>query len=188
MGENKVSNLFSVALETNELSAFILGRDKYFILDKETNEHFPVASFQNYIEPYLLENSMDFFDETFWSKISITIEEVDDLNMFLDSLVGLLIPYYNAKNFAITTKRKNLTPAFFIEKLSNTIIENQENLRKDKRGIGADWNIVNKEWGMLGGLLHNLDLILQRGGPNFIPVEFAFLNTYTLEYFNRAII
>ena len=51
MGENKIMNLFETAIEKRELLDFSLGKDDYFIVDREYGEHSILASWTNHIVP-----------------------------------------------------------------------------------------------------------------------------------------
>lgn len=51
MGENKIMNLFEKAIEKGELLNFALGKNEYFIVDREYGEHSVLSSWINHILP-----------------------------------------------------------------------------------------------------------------------------------------
>ncbi|KOY87186.1 hypothetical protein AD998_14450 [bacterium 336/3] len=164
MGENKIENLFAFALETNDLENFILGNDKYFVLDREYGEHWVLGSYNSYIEPYIAHLN-GLLPEIFWKTIYSILENSTDKNIFLDFLVGYFIPYYNCPDKSLLVSRTEHTPKNNIHQIKNFLQTQKDSLIADKRGSGADWNSPS---GLLGGVTANLQLIEKRGGPNFL--------------------
>lgn len=163
-----MKNLFEQALLRNELVKFIQGEGEYFILDREYGGHWCLMSYRNYIEPYLSINKEILPDE-FWRMVNEIFESHYDKNLFLDNLIAIFIPYYNVSDKEILRLRIASTPIESKDNIKQFIKENSENLTRDKRGTGVEWN---SNTGLLGGITNNLKIISQRGGPNFLPDEF----------------
>jgi hypothetical protein len=163
MGENKVTNLFGQSLSNDELVEFICGKDEYLVTDREYGGHWPLGSYKKYIEPNLSDGLLPV---EFWEKILLHLDTTDDLNIFLDNLVGYLIPYFNSSEVVLKNNRINNTPLEFIQKIKSLLSQNKASLLSDTRGTGVKWNSKNGLW---GSITSNLQIIRQRGGPDFLP-------------------
>lgn len=162
MVDNKVmENKFEKALKNNEINDFINGNGEYFVLDREYGGHSCLGSYKLFVEPYLYKNN-SFFEMFFWKELGHIFINEKDKNIFLDNLVGYLIPYYSEKSDI----RKENTPSSIIEIIRSYIDNNKNSLKMDKRGSGIEWN---SNQGLYESILQNLEIILKRGGPDFIP-------------------
>lgn len=159
-----MENKFKKALLEDKVSEFILGEDEFFVLDREIGIHWPLGSYKKYIETYLFDKNENYMEENIWNIIIQSFNKSKDQNAFMDNLIAYLIPYYSNNEFVRI--RKKHTPMNFIDSINKFIIKNKNSLEIDKRGSGVEWN---SEKGMLGGILSNLKVIKERGGPNFIP-------------------
>ncbi|PBQ32471.1 hypothetical protein CNR22_12045 [Sphingobacteriaceae bacterium] len=168
MGENQRKLEFEEVLRNNNLEDFISGRENYFVLDKEFDEHWALGSYQKFILPYLKVKG-NIFEEIFWQQIIQVMADVNDKNIFMDLLIAYLIPYYHNDDFNITQLRKNNTPQDFINKIREFVSENKLSLQKDLRGSGIELYSSN---GLFEGITNNLKVIFKRGGPNFLPNDF----------------
>jgi len=155
-----MENKFKKALKNNEINDFINGKGEYFILDREYGDHSTLGSYKLYVEPYLLENN-NFFDHDFWDKIEQSFLWENDKNILLDNLIGYLIPYYSEKS---ELRAKN-TPHVIIEIIKSYLENNVVSLKQDKRGTGVEWN---SNEGLYESIIKNLEIILLRGGPDFV--------------------
>ncbi len=163
MGENKIENMFKAALDSDELCDFIFGKNKYFILDRESNEHWPLGSYKRHIEPFLNSTSR-VFPKIFWEQLENRFKISQDKNMFLDLIVAYFTPYYNCNDKELLALRKEKTPAKIISLINEFIDIQRESLKIDKRGTGVQWN---SDSGLLGSIIKNLQIISERGGPMF---------------------
>ncbi|WP_207426687.1 hypothetical protein [Pedobacter sp. SYSU D00535] len=157
-------NLFSEAIESDQLLDFVLGKDKYYIPDREYGGHWPFGSYKKYIEDYLSQNEQ-VFEMRFWVKVCNILDDEIDVNLFLEGLIGYLISYYYSEDPEVIRKRAESTPDFLIKKISEAICARKTSLENDKRNTGAEWHSKN---GMWGPIIDNLKLIAERGGANFI--------------------
>ena len=167
MRENKIDNSFEYALNNNQLYQFIVGKQEYFVLDREMDEHWPLGSYMQFIEPYLNGHN-HVFEENFWIKLNETFDKVEDKNIFFDLIVGYLIPYYNTKDLDLLKKRNEKTPSYFINTINQFLQSNKESLQNDKRGTGVEWNSKD---GLFESIKTNLNIIRERGGPDFLQKD-----------------
>jgi hypothetical protein len=165
MEENKMTNIFEQSLLKNELKSFILGNNGYLVIDRDGDGHWPLGSYKQYVEPIVRDS---YFSELFWFKLDETLDSVNDINLFIDNLVGYFIPYYNCSDEDLKKIRVKKTPINVISKIKSLLILNKDNLLKDYRGTGVEWNSKSGLW---GGITSNLRIIEKRGGPNFLPCE-----------------
>jgi hypothetical protein len=164
MGKNKIDNLLNIAIVKKELSKFIKGEGIYFVVDRETGEHFPLESYNLFVKPYL-ENYDGIINSHCWDELNLLIQSDVDKNLLIDNIVGYLIPYYSVNEESLLLKRTTNTPNYFINYIKNYILKNKLSLINDTRGTGVIWNSKN---GLYGGILSNLLIIEERGGPKFI--------------------
>ncbi|MFD2515984.1 hypothetical protein ACFSRY_19080 [Pontibacter locisalis] len=160
-------NLFNFSLENNELEKFIVGMDNYFIADRECGGHWAYGNYEKYIKRFLKLNK-DVFPLFIWEKLIHILNTSEDINLFLDYLVGFLIPYYNSGTEKVNRNRKMHTPNLFISEFKKTMNQQKKSLLKDTRGTGVEWHSSNGLW---GSIIENLNLIQERGGPNLLPTE-----------------
>jgi hypothetical protein len=98
------------------------------------------------------------------------LNNLKDINIGLDTIVNYLIPYYNPINAYVKEVRVKNTPELFISTFKNILKQNKKKLLVDKRSIGAEWCILtNQGLGLWRGIINNLAIIKQRGGPDLIP-------------------
>ena len=157
-------NLFVKALANSELFEFIIGEGDYFVADREYGDHCPLGSYKLYIEEYL-SNTKGLFGSEFWLEIIKILESDDkDLNIFIDYLIGYLTPYYHKE----TINRTVNTPSNYIYTLTAVINSREKLLEIDTRGTGAQKSIKRGLW---GSIKRNLEIIHERGGPEFLIKE-----------------
>lgn len=159
-------SMFQQSLLKNELHCFICGEGEYLVIDREYGGHWSLGSYKNYIEPNLSEGILPI---EFWEKLSLSFDKVDNLNIFLDNLIGYFIPYYNCSDEDLKKYRVSNTPIEIVNKIREILIHNKESLLIDNRGTGIEWNSKSGLW---GGIISNLLIIRKRGGPNFLIDEF----------------
>ena len=157
---NTPAEYFEYALLHNEIAAFISGRGKYFVVDREWGTHWHYGSFSQYIQPYLSNNN-EVLPEQFWKSVTESIDQEADKHDFLINVLGYLITYYHSPDKEINNHRRISTPPYFIEKIQVFVIENKESLSADRR------EPIRHLEGLYGIIVDTLKLIEQRGGPNF---------------------
>ncbi len=158
--------VFEEVIEKRDYKDFFLGKGNYFILDREYGEHWFYGAFKQVLWPYAQKNGEQKFEFEFWKGILNLLKNPgDDKNLILDSIVNNILVFYQFSNPSIRTRRISSTPKGFLSIFKNKFLENRHSLKKDKRSVGADWNSVNKGDGLKGGILYNLKIIEEKGGP-----------------------
>lgn len=158
--------LFEEVIEKRDYNDFFLGKGKYFILDREYGEHWVYGAFKQVLWPYAQKHGEQKFESEFWNGILNLLKDPgDDINLILDAVVNNILVFYQFPNPSIRTRRIFSTPSGFPSFFKDKFIESRHSLKKDKRSVGADWNSVNKGDGLWGGILYNLKLIEEKGGP-----------------------
>lgn len=162
---------FRNAIDKDELENFFLGKDSYFVLERETGEHWPYESYIKYIFPLSTIMDEDAFERLFWNSIIKVLNNASDINLVLEMVVDYLRPFfeYNTTSHLKSTRIENI-PEYFKNLLENLMLEHKQSLHNDKRLSGGDWlKSSNKGQGLWGGIIYNLQFLRERGGPDLLP-------------------
>jgi len=150
---NKMENKFKKAIEMNELTAFFLGKDNYFIPDRDYGDHSVIQSWNSYILPFIEINPNNtFFVGEMFEEV---LRKITNCNADIENYVTYHLFVYYSKIFH--GKIAHMPNEELIEKLAREfyVCFYQFNENEKVRVGQALIEIVNK------------------GGPNFIPEEFG---------------
>ena len=91
-------NLLEHAIDNNELLEFAIGKDKYFIIDKDRDEHNIPQSWMQNVIPLIKEKSEVFIEQHISEMIHslVSTDKIND-NEKNEKLLGHLIVYYKLK-------------------------------------------------------------------------------------------
>ena len=159
--------VFEDVIKEGDYFNFFLGKGEYFILDREYGEHWVYGIFKEVLWPYAEKYGDCRYETEFWRGIMNLLQGTDykDENLILDAIVNNLFVFYEFANPSVNSRRILSTPKHFSTAFKNLFIKNKISLIQDKRSVGVDWNSANGGDGLWGGVLYNLKLMEDKGGP-----------------------
>lgn len=121
-----MTNLFEQAIEKNELLEFALGKEEYFVVDREYGEHSVINAWINYILPLIDSKGIEYVDEAIENLFkTLLMTNIDDPVKNENLLYHLHVYYYlHSQNRIVAQSLKNLNSA--ITNSLNTYIDNLE--------------------------------------------------------------
>lgn len=129
------------AIKKNELPNFFLGKGKYRVQGRSDNDdpNDYLFCWESELLPFFKHNELN-LEQVF----IMILEQEDDKGLSIYSIMSHIFWYYYFKQKGVI---KNDFSFLQIKKMLKTLlIENKENLIKDKRWAGAEWNSTDGLW------------------------------------------
>jgi hypothetical protein len=121
-----MTNLFEQAIEKNELLEFALGKEEYFVVDREYGEHSVINTWINYILPLIDSKGIEYVDEAIENLFkTLLMANIDEPIKNETLLYHLHVYYYlHSQSRIVAQSLKNLNSS--IEDSLNAYISNLE--------------------------------------------------------------
>ena len=177
-GESRISVLspdkIHFALENDELDMFLAGEGVYCFPSRdfeEPNSYSIQDSWNHWIMPFVYEDEIEDFNYKFCKALIKILEEDPDKNKALYIATSNIENYYYEVDWYRNRLNRNvkIKPEIneVIPKIRQMLLDNKENLKKDKRWAGADWNAEGG--GLWIPIIRNLKAINEKyNGPDFL--------------------
>jgi hypothetical protein len=106
VGKNQMTNLFEQAIAQGELLKFALGKDEYFMADRDYGDHSVINSWISCILPLIEKDGMSFVNDRIEEMFQALLDADIDSNTKSDSLLYHLHVYYYLNNEGRLQARK----------------------------------------------------------------------------------
>lgn len=161
-------NLVENALKNGELHKLLSGQNGYFIEDKdfpnEPTDYYIV--WQQHILPYIVNNPNEIptFNREINQALNLLLNQRSDENLGIYSFFSNMTIFYM---FNMKQKISGINMSFDTAKICKVLSLQKEELIKNKKWSGAEWNAANRGLGLWGSLQSCSESIRKNGGSDF---------------------